>query len=185
MKMLEVVQKFESGEYALHEIVVAPHSFFCCLRVTGFGRVPRNLNESVKNVERVKALYLSEAFMFHCSRLPITIGHPVNGTVDKDSLKTAPIVGQTLKAFYEGGSDEVWAVCEIYVKDILKFFEEKEKRFSTSPGFFIHIVGVDGDEVKEEPNFLNHLALVDVGRWDKTLDGKESKGVKDGADTSK
>lgn len=175
MKMRSIVDSYITKRRGIGEVVEFDRGFYACLRVTGFGTVERNFEGLSKKVERVKSAYLKDDFAYHCSRLPICVGHPKSGVIDKESLKANPIVGHTLEAFYE--EDEVWAVCIIYVKELLRFFESKN--FSTSPGFFVEVTSVNEDSMKESPTELNHLALVGRGRWDSTLEGKESKGVKD------
>lgn len=174
MKMRSIVDSYLTKKRGIGEIVEFDRGFYACLRVTGFGTVKRELEGLEKNVERVKSAYFNECFLYHCSRLPICVGHPKSGVIDKEALKQNPIVGHTLEAFYEDG--EVWAVCIIYIKELLRFFEAKN--FSTSPGFFVEVDSIVGEEVKESPCELNHLALVGRGRWDSNLEGRESKGVK-------
>lgn len=143
------------------------------LRITGTGLAYRSgLKE---HVWRDPKHYLNEYFLQRCSGLPVIVNHPKDATLTEQDF-TERIVGSVMLPYIRG--DEVWAVCRIYIRDIVD--EIAKGKVSTSPSVVFNntsgnVEVQDGDTnflIEGVPFLLDHIALVtedhgSLGVWDK------------------
>ena len=132
-------------------------------------------------VWRDKAIYLNDRFLERCSGLPVIWEHP-EGKPQLDSEEFADRVVGTVFVPYVRG-DEVWAVVRIYDASAAEMMTER--RFSTSPAVIFSPTKSGNRTVRLEdgkamliegqPVLLDHLALCEVGVWDK---GGPAQGVR-------
>lgn len=143
------------------------------LRITGTGLAYRTgLKE---HVWRDPKLYLNDEFLQRCNGLPVIANHP-DGAVLTEEDFTERIVGSVMLPYIRG--DEVWAVCRIYIRDIVD--QIVKGAVSTSPSVVFNnasgnVEVQDGDTnflIEGVPFLLDHIALVtedhgSLGVWDK------------------
>lgn len=143
------------------------------LRITGTGLAYRTgLKE---HVWRDPKLYLNDEFLQRCNGLPVIANHPGDAVLDEQEF-TQRIVGSVMLPYIRG--DEVWAVCRIYIRDIVE--QIATGKVSTSPSVVFNnasgsVEVQDGDTnflIEGVPFLLDHIALVtedhgSLGVWDK------------------
>jgi colicin import membrane protein len=143
------------------------------LRITGTGLAYRaGLKE---HVWRDPKLYLNEDFLVRCNGLPVVENHPDGAVLTEEDYKSRS-VGSVMLPYLRG--DEVWAVCRIYIKDIVEMIVKG--KVSTSPSVVFNnasgnVAVQDGDThflIEGVPFLLDHIALVtedhgSLGVWDK------------------
>ncbi|TGC25834.1 NUDIX hydrolase [Escherichia sp. E1130] len=143
------------------------------LRITGTGLAYRTgLKE---HVWRDPNLYLNDAFLQRCNGLPVITNHPDKAVLTEQDF-TERIVGSVMLPYIRG--DEVWAVCRIYIRDIVE--QIVKETVSTSPSVVFNnasgnVEVMDGDTnflIEGVPFLLDHIALVtedhgSLGVWDK------------------
>ncbi|HDT2078327.1 TPA: DUF2213 domain-containing protein [Enterobacter roggenkampii] len=143
------------------------------LRITGTGLAYRSgLKE---HVWRDPKLYLNDEFLQRCNGLPVIANHPDEAILTEDDF-TERIVGSVMLPYIRG--DEVWAVCRIYIRDIVD--QIATGKVSTSPSVVFNnasgnVEVQDGDTnflIEGVPFLLDHIALVtedhgSLGVWDK------------------
>lgn len=143
------------------------------LRITGTGLAYRSgLKE---HVWRDPKLYLNEEFLQRCNGLLVIANHPDDAVLTEDDF-TERTVGSVMLPYIRG--DEVWAVCRIYVRDIVE--QIVSGKVSTSPSVVFNnasgnVEVQDGDTnflIEGVPFLLDHIALVtedhgSLGVWDK------------------
>lgn len=143
------------------------------LRITGTGLAYRTgLKE---HVWRDPKLYLNDEFLQRCNGLPVIANHPDDAVLTEQDF-TERIVGSVMLPYLRG--DEVWAVCRIYIRDIVD--EIVKGSVSTSPSVVFNnssgnVEVQDGDTnflIEGVPFLLDHIALVtedhgSLGVWDK------------------
>lgn len=98
--------------------------------------------------------------------LPILKNHPDNNNMlSYHNLQENPIIGTIVRAFKQG--DEIWGIAKIYDLTLLKALEILQ---STSPAVVSQWTFDKNDDIitaKESPIYLNHLAFVASGFWDR------------------
>ncbi|PIJ48953.1 NUDIX hydrolase [Erwinia sp. OLTSP20] len=143
------------------------------LRITGTGLAYRTgLKE---HVWRDPNLYLNDAFLQRCNGLPVITNHPDKAVLTEQDF-TERIVGSVMLPYIRG--DEVWAVCRIYIRDIVE--QIVKETVSTSPSVVFNNASGNVEVMDGETNFLiegvpfllDHIALVtedhgSLGVWDK------------------
>ena len=153
------------------------------LRITGTGVAFR---DSIGEwAVRDKDEWLTDEFVGRCAGLPVIFGHPDKGaSLDSDQYRERAI-GTIVLPYVQG--DEVWGIAKIYDADAAELMQTTHR--STSPGVTPPKGSQasetkDGDKILVEglPLILDHLAVCELGVWDKDgppsgirLDSKESK----------
>lgn len=139
------------------------------MRITGTGMSYRpKLSEYVW---RDPSLYLTDEFLQRCNGLPVIMEHPETQKLDSDEFRERT-VGTILLPYIEG--DEVWGIAKIYDDAAAEMLESNT--LSTSPA----VVFKKGEEGKRlqlddgshiliegQPSLLDHLAICELGVWDK------------------
>lgn len=168
---LELAQRIRDG--TAPSPVKFSNMWLVNLRITGTGLAYRTgLKE---HVWRDPNLYLNEEFLARCNGLPVIANHP-DGAILNEVEFTERIVGSVMLPYIRG--DEVWAVCRIYIKDIVEAIVKG--KVSTSPSVIFNnasgnVEVMDGDTnflIEGVPFLLDHIALVtedhgSLGVWDK------------------
>ncbi|WP_353613953.1 DUF2213 domain-containing protein [Mangrovibacter phragmitis] len=168
---LEVAQRIRDG--TLPSPVQFSNMWLVNLRITGTGLAYRaGINE---HVWRDPNLYLNDEFLARCNGLPVIANHPDKAVLTEEDFKTR-IVGSVMLPYIRG--DEVWAVCRIYLREIVE--EIAKKTVSTSPSVVFNnqsgsVEVQDGETnflIEGKPYLLDHIALVTeshgtLGVWDK------------------
>ncbi|MHA1063423.1 NUDIX hydrolase [Enterobacter ludwigii] len=143
------------------------------LRITGTGLAYRSgLKE---HVWRDPKHYLNDYFLQRCNGLLVIANHPEDAVLTEEDF-TERTVGSVMLPYIRG--DEVWAVCRIYVRDIVG--QIVSGKVSTSPSVVFNSASgnvevQDGDTnflIEGVPFLLDHIALVtedhgSLGVWDK------------------
>lgn len=167
-------------------ILKSPHPYENCwlfdVRVTGTGTSYRkSLDEYVY---RPPENFLADEFVERCNGLPLIFEHPEKkAMLDTEEFRNR-MIGVVVLAYVKG--DEVWGVAKVYDEDAAKLMCTSHA--STSPAVVFRDAGstesidVDGKTVLIEgkPSYLDHLAICDVGVWDK---GGEPSGINLGEST--
>ncbi|MFM1282711.1 DUF2213 domain-containing protein [Yersinia enterocolitica] len=169
--------EFEVAERIRDGTVPSPVKFsnmwLVNLRITGTGLAYRaGLKE---HVWRDPKLYLNDEFLRRCNGLPVIVNHPDKATLTEEDFKNR-IVGSVMLPYVRG--DEVWAVCRIYLKNIVDEIIEGE--VSTSPSVVFNrssgnVEVQEGDTnflIEGVPYLIDHIAVVtkergSLGVWDK------------------
>lgn len=103
--------------------------------------------------------------------LPILKNHPTDGALlSFHNIADNPIIGTIVRAYKSEGDNEIWGIAKIYDLLLLK---ELELLSSTSPAVVSQWTFEKNDDIitaKESPVYLNHLAFVPRGFWDKDPD---------------
>ncbi|WP_061069068.1 DUF2213 domain-containing protein [Serratia liquefaciens] len=168
---LELAQRIRDGT-ALSPVKFS-NMWLVNLRITGTGLAYRTgLKE---HVWRDPKLYLNDEFLARCNGLPVIANHPANAVLTEVDF-TERIVGSVMLPYIRG--DEVWAVCRIYIKDIVEAIVKG--KVSTSPSVIFNSASgnvevMDGDTnflIEGVPFLVDHIALVtedhgSLGVWDK------------------
>ncbi|WP_336240450.1 DUF2213 domain-containing protein [Citrobacter werkmanii] len=168
---LEIAHRIRDG--AIPSPAKFSNMWLVSLRITGTGLAYRN---SLKeHVWRDPNLYLTDAFLERCNGLPVLLDHPDELKMKEEDFKTR-CVGTVMLPFIR--DDEVWAICRIYIRDVVE--EITKGTISTSPGVVFD--GTSGNQEVQEgdtnfliegvPFLLDHIALVTekrgtIGVWDK------------------
>jgi 8-oxo-dGTP pyrophosphatase MutT (NUDIX family) len=154
-------------------LIPSPHRLgnmvLFALRISGTGMAYRSkLNEYVW---RDSSLYLTPEFLERCNGLPVVWHHPDKNILDSQSYIDSN-VGTIVMPYIKG--DEVWGIAQI--RDLEAAEEMAAKQLSTSPGVaFAETSGnftitlADGSPmlIEGKPVLLDHLAVCEVGVWDK------------------
>lgn len=168
---LEVAQRIRDG--TVPSPVRFSNMWLVNLRITGTGLAYRTgLKE---HVWRDPKLYLNDIFLQRCNGLPVIANHPDDAVLTEQDF-TERIVGSVMLPYLR--ADEVWAVCRIYIRDIVD--EIVKGSVSTSPSVVFNnasgnVEVQDGDTnflIEGVPFLLDHIALVtedhgSLGVWDK------------------
>lgn len=143
------------------------------LRITGTGLAYRSgLKE---HVWRDPKHYLNDYFLQRCNGLLVIANHPDDAVLTEEDF-TERTVGSVMLPYIRG--DEVWAVCRIYVRDIVE--QIVSGKVSTSPSVVFNNASGNVEVQEGDTNFLiegvpfllDHIALVtedhgSLGVWDK------------------
>ena len=152
------------------------HVWLFDLRVTGTGVAYRgSLDEWVY---RPPEFYLNDDFLERCQGVPVLFDHPKEGLTDTEEWRQRAI-GALVLPYIPGKGDEhhatneVWAIARIYDDDAAELM--LQTHISTSPAVEFgkadlrYIRTDDGERMlmEEKPTYLDHLAVVTEGVWDK------------------
>lgn len=136
------------------------------IRVTGTGASYRpGINEYVW---RPPEQYLDDEFLARCNGLPVVWLHPEGEFLSSQDFRET-VVGTIFLPYIKG--DEVWCIAKVYDEDAALLM--RAAQLSTSPGVWgvggkiSQMAGEDHALLEEKPLLLDHLAVVDVGVWDK------------------
>lgn len=167
------------------------------MRITGTGTSFRHGRVEVKDdagkvlitarkdefVFRTPEQFLNEEFMERCNGIPLIYDHPEKAILNSKEFHDR-IVGIMVHPWIE--DDAVWGIAKVYDDDTKLILGSK--KMSTSPS----VVFLDRDStstialndgaqilIERVPTLLDHLAICDVGVWDKGGDptGVESQTV--------
>ena len=176
MNELDVARAMQRGELTSPQRFANVYLFK--VRVTGTGVSYR---PSLKEyVYRRPENYLTDDFLARCAGLPLIVDHPEGDMLDTKEFINRTI-GTVFFAFVEG--DEVWSIAKVWDVDFaqrmengLKNSEGETVPMSTSPNV-VFIGGGAGTKlqledgrtllVENSPDFVDHLAVCEVGVWDK------------------
>lgn len=168
---LELAQRIRDG--TVPSPVKFSNMWLVNLRITGTGLAYRTgLKE---HVWRDPKLYLNDEFLARCNGLPVLENHPEDALLTEDDYKNRS-VGSVMLPYIRG--DEVWAICRIYIKEIVE--KITKGKVSTSPSVVFNnesgnVEVMDGDTnflIEGTPFLIDHIALVtedhgSLGVWDK------------------
>ena len=140
------------------------------MRITGTGAAYRKALDEY--VWRDPALYMTDEFVERCNGLPVILDHPVNGNLDSKEFSDRA-VGSILLPYKDDAKQEVWGIAKIYDDAAKQLIADG--KLSTSPAVvFTHDQGKkhemgDGQHIliEGEPAIIDHLALCELGVWDK------------------
>jgi hypothetical protein len=145
------------------------------MRVTGTGISYRP--ELDEYVWREPDIYLTPEFLARCNGLPVIIQHPEEEQLTSEQFARR-VIGALLLPYIDG--DEVWAVARIYDEDAARLMQTHQ--LSTSPAVKLpasesevrKLVGGKHLLIEGAPSLLDHLAICELGVWDK---GGEPTGI--------
>lgn len=119
--------------------------------------------ECVQRVDRDERMF-SDLSLYN--GLPILKNHPDNNEMlSYHNLQDNPIIGTIVRAFQQ--DNEIWGIAKIYDLSLLDALKNLS---STSPAIVSQWTFEKNDDIitaKESPIYLNHLAFVASGFWDK------------------
>lgn len=174
MNELDVARRIAAGE------MTSPQRYgnmsLFALRITGTGTTYRSKGNEF--VYRPPEKYLTEEFLQRCNGLAVIFVHPEKNILDSVEYSERSI-GSIFLPYIQG--EEVWGVAKIYDDASIQIMTERQ--MSTSPTVVLRGKGEDnkvtlenGDTLLIEgvPFLLDHLAICELGVWDK---GGDPKGV--------
>jgi 8-oxo-dGTP pyrophosphatase MutT (NUDIX family) len=179
----EVAQAIASGELTSPQQFA--NSWLFAMRITGTGAAYRRSWDEY--VWRSPDLYMTPEFLARCNGLPVIMEHPKGATLNTKEY-AARNVGTILLPYLRPEANEVWGIARIIDEPAAKLMESEQ--LSTSPAVVFHDPSVntkleDGDGktilIEGKPSLLDHLAVCDLGVWDRGGDprGIESVSVND------
>lgn len=170
---LDAAQRIRDG--TLPSPVKFNNMWLVNLRITGTGLSYRS--GLTEHVWRDPNLYLNDYFLQRCNGLPVVLNHPETVTLTEEDFKER-VIGCVMLPYIR--EDEVWAVCRIYVKEIVDKIADESARedISTSPAVLLddQTINVkEGDAnfcIEGQPFLIDHIAIVTKehggrGVWDK------------------
>ena len=173
MHELDVAKAIRDGQLA------SPQQFenmwLFAMRITGTGvALRKKLNEYVY---RRPENYLSDEFLARCNGLAVIVQHPKGDKLDSEEFAER-VVGTVMLPYIKG--DEVWGIAKIYDETTAEMLSKFQ--LSTSPAVVLRsgantkLKAEDGKTIliEGEPKLLDHLAICEVGVWDK---GEDPSGV--------
>jgi 8-oxo-dGTP pyrophosphatase MutT (NUDIX family) len=145
------------------------------MRITGTGTAFRQGRDEY--VYRPPDIYLNDEFLARCNGLAVIMEHPIGSKLTSSDFQER-VVGSILLPYLQG--DEVWGIAKIYDDTAMEMMAENQ--LSTSPAVLFDtskpqdIREVDGRKlfIEDDPSLLDHLAICEVGVWDK---GENPSGV--------
>lgn len=148
------------------------------LRITGTGTAYRSKGDEY--VYRPPENYLNDEFLQRCNGLAVIFQHPKKSILNSKEYADRSI-GAILLPYILG--EEVWGVAKIYDDASIVIMSDPERPMSTSPNVVLRGNGEDNEVTLETgetlliegvPFLLDHLAVCELGVWDK---GGDPKGV--------
>lgn len=139
------------------------------MRITGTGMSYRAGLEEY--VWRDPSLYLNDEFLQRCNGLSVIMEHPEGQQLDSDEFRERA-VGSIILPYIS--DDEVWGIAKIYDDTAAQMIETG--KLSTSPAVVFkkdeegkRLDFGDGSHILIEniPNLVDHLALCELGVWDR------------------
>lgn len=166
-------------EKMLKKLQNYPFALSTATKATGFVDIKEALKAIVKERGRDTAEHLYMECVQRVDRdnvafsdlemyggLPILKNHPNNNDMlSYHNLQENPIIGTIVRAFKQ--DSEIWGIAKIYDITLLESLEILQ---STSPAIVSQWTFEKNDVIitaKESPIYLNHLAFVQNGFWDK------------------
>ena len=176
---LDVAKAIQSGEISSPQLYENVALFD--LRITGTGISKRDHPDEY--VLRPEENFLTPEFVERCNGLPVIFEHPGESILTTDEYRDRAI-GTIILPYIKG--DEVRGIAKILDMDAANLM--METHISTSPGVVFRddkesfYVDLDGERVLVEgvPSYVDHLAICEVGVWDK---GGNPNGVNRGEST--
>lgn len=165
---LDLAKSIRDGNSPSPSKFVNVHLF--AVRITGTGVAYRGQHDEF--TFRDPKLFLNDEFLARCNGLPVIFIHPQdkdgNSTIMKDGDYAKHAIGTIILPYIK--DDEVWGIAKIYDADAATLMQETH--ISTSPAVLTpgsNTVDIDGTSVLIEgiPYYLDHLAVVTEGVWDK------------------
>jgi hypothetical protein len=166
---LDVARKIMSGE------LPSPQQFgnmwLFDIRITGTGTAYRTRGDEF--VYRPPEHYMTENFLARCNGLSVIWQHPDQGTLTSDEFADRAI-GSVFLPYLKHDEKEVWGIAKIYNDSAAQMMIEN--KLSTSPTVVFQkqdgnstITLEDGTDllIEGNPSLLDHVAICDVGVWDK------------------
>ena len=165
MNELELAQAIASGE--MDSPQPCGNMWLFALRVTGTGLAFRPKHGEY--VYRDPDNYLTDDFVGRCAGLPIIWEHPETELLDGEEYAQR-VIGAAMFGYING--DDVWCIARIQNEQAAELMQTES--LSTSP-----CLRIDGGESRDKPEldhpllmegrpvFLDHLAIVPNGVWDK------------------
>lgn len=167
MTELDVARAISVGE------LTSPQRFenmtLFALRITGTGTAWRTADKQW--VYRKPEHYLTDEFLARSNGLPVVYEHPKKKTLDSKEFGDR-VIGTILLPYIK--ADEVWGIARIYDDEAIELMAKG--KLSTSPGVVLRgpdpstsMVLDDGKTllIEGKPNLIDHLAVCDLGVWDK------------------
>lgn len=168
MTETDLARAMVAGDYSSPQFFVNMWMFD--IRITGTGTSYRSKDEEY--VYRPPEEYLNDDFLARCNGLPVIVDHPENANLNSEEFKRRA-VGSVMLPYIKG--DEVWAIVRIYDEATATLMSQEQ--LSTSPNVvFLRpkltntTATLDGGQdllIEGKPNLLDHIALCEVGVWDK------------------
>ena len=164
---LSIAKKIASGELSSPQRY-ANLSLFA-IRVTGTGTAYRRGADEF--VYRRPENYLTPEFLERCAGLAVIFEHPEKRTLNSQEFADRAI-GSIMFAYIVG--DEVWGIAKIYDDAAIEIMTSMP--MSTSPAVYFHnpevndTIELDNGNtilIEGKPSLLDHLAICEVGVWDK------------------
>ena len=172
---LDIARLIQSGELPSPQHV--NNMWLFKLRITGTGTAYRTKLDQY--VYREPDNYLNDEFLARCNGLSVIWEHPEKNKLDSKEFSDR-IIGSIFIPYIQ--DDEVWGIAKIYDEEAAKLMIDKQ--LSTSPAVIFSneilensnvIINSDTSVLVEgKPSILDHLAICEIGVWDK---GGEPSGV--------
>lgn len=158
------------------------------IRITGTDTAYRKALDEF--VFRRPENYLTPEFLARCNGLPVIMEHPKGAVLNSKEFNDR-IVGTVFLPYLGNdthhAADEVWAIAKVYDVDAIRVLSDR--KMSTSPSVVFRYPEVnqkveleDGSTllIEGKPSLLDHIAICEVGVWDKggPPEGVESVEVK-------
>jgi 8-oxo-dGTP pyrophosphatase MutT (NUDIX family) len=172
MDELGIAQAMRDGE------LVSPQRYgkmlLINLRITGTGAAYRNGADQDEYTWRDPSIYMNEEFKERCQGLPVIIDHPKDKTLNSEEYRRR-VAGAVMLPYLVEDKQEVWGVSRIHDEASAQALETTV--LSTSPA--VAFMGATDSGVKarddkgtlflieNKPSLLDHLAICDLGVWDK------------------
>jgi hypothetical protein len=171
MDETEVAEAMAAGELASPQRFA--NSWYFNIRITGTGAAYRTgLKE---HVWRDPKFYTNEHFLKRCNGLFVILEHPPGLMLDSKEFTERNIGAVVLPYIPPDKPDEVWGISRILYEPAALYMRDHPEVVSTSPAVvFTEDSGEkieldDGTHlfVEGKPYLLDHIAIVDLGTWDK------------------
>lgn len=135
------------------------------IRISGTGTAFRSAHDEF--VYRSPDEYLTERFVARCNGLQVIWKHPKDSLLNGKEF-TQRTVGSIFLPYIRG--DEVWGIAKIYDDTAIEMMTENQ--LSTSPAVLVAGPKVELEDgttvlIEGKPSLLDHLAICEVGVWDK------------------
>lgn len=174
---LDIAKRIAAGELLSPQRYINVWLFD--MRITGTGTSYRQALDEY--VYRPPENFLTDEFRERCYGLPVIFEHPKGTILDSDEYRDRAI-GSILYPYFQG--DDVNGIAKVFDDDAAILMMNSHS--STSPAVVFRDAGstetveVDGKTVLIEgkPSYLDHLAICEVGVWDK---GGDPSGINTGA----
>jgi hypothetical protein len=176
MNELDVAKAMQRGELPSPQRF--GNMFLFNVRITGTGIAHRTGlgpdRDQSEYVYRTPEHFLSPEFLERCVGIPLIFEHPTESAmVDTESFRDRSI-GTVILPYILG--DEVWGIAKVYDEDAAELM--RETHVSTSPSVAFDSESLEtitlesGETLRVEgiPKYIDHLAVVPQGVWDKQGD---------------